>query len=95
MIFLVTLVQVAIALVALAVIAFLYFSSTNKARHTTCTSVTKKIELKKKEYDTLVASGNSYDASKACKELNELIDKYNKNKCEELTGVTFEKENCK
>jgi prepilin-type N-terminal cleavage/methylation domain-containing protein len=73
-------------LVVIAIFAVLFAllfvgkGENTEAEISTCMTTLGQMTKQKEAYD----SGNEYEKSKICKDLNKLIDKYNKDGCKEI-----------
>ncbi len=93
----VTLIHAIIALALLGLLVGGFYaifgsSGSKEAQIASCKVTTQKIVDMKK----MKEASNEHEAGKLCKEINKLIDKYNKDGCGELIGTgDMEKEDCK
>lgn len=93
-----TLIELLVAGAILAVLItalILGLSGGDAAKATSCKTTNDKIIAATKEYDYQVAVNSLDKIKKSCEALNKLVDKFNKDKCGELDGLSpYERKEC-
>ena len=93
-----TLVEVLIAgaILALLITALILgLSGGDAAKTTSCKTTNDKIVAATKEYDYQVAVKDLDKIKESCKALNKFVDKFNKDKCGEIEGLSpYERKEC-
>ena len=92
-----TLVEILSAITIIAILTSIIaigISEYKKVQIASCKTTLIELETTREYYDICIVVGNTFEIKKACETLNILIDKYNEDECEELTGIKAEKQEC-